>query len=89
MNKQEVIEQLAGKDHSKKEVEDIIDGYWELIAKTLKKGDDVSNTWGKFELRKRPAREGRNPATGETIKIAAKVVPVFKPGKKFKDAVKK
>lgn len=89
MNKQEIIDQIAGKEHSKKEVEEILELYWETIAKTLKKGDDVSNSWGKFELRKRPARTGRNPSTGATIKIAAKVVPAFKAGKKFKDAVKK
>ena len=89
MNKQEIIDAVAGKEHGKKEVETIIDTYWDVIGKTLKKGDDVRTTYGTFSLKKRPARTGRNPFNGETIKIKAKVVPSFKPGQKFKDAVSK
>ena len=72
-------------DITQKRAEEIFSAGWEVIGATLKKGDEVDFPYGKFTLVKKPAREGRNPATGETIKIAAKAVPHFKPGKKFKD----
>ena len=59
------------------------------IQKALKKGDSVTLVgFGTFSVSKRKARKGRNPQTGEAIKIAAKKVPVFKAGKGLKDAVK-
>ena len=58
------------------------------ITKALKKGDKVSLVgFGTFSVAKRAAREGRNPATGQKIKIPAANVPKFKPGKKLRDAV--
>ena len=58
------------------------------ITKALKKGDKVSLVgFGTFSVAKRAAREGRNPATGQKIKIPAASVPKFKPGKKLRDAV--
>ena len=58
------------------------------ITKALKKGDKVSLVgFGTFSVAKRSAREGRNPATGQKIKIPAASVPKFKPGKKLRDAV--
>ena len=60
------------------------------FAKELKKGGSVNLTgFGSFEVRKRAAREGRNPQTGATIKIKASKVPAFRPGKGFKDIVNK
>ena len=57
--------------------------------KALKKGDSVTLVgFGTFSVSKRKARKGRNPQTGEAIKIAAKKVPVFKAGKGLKDSVK-
>jgi len=86
MRKDEFAEKVAKKvDETPKHVGNIIDIEWETIAEVLKKGDEVVFPFGKFVLHKRPARTGRNPLTGETIKIAARVVPQFKPGKKFKD----
>ena len=56
----------------------------------VKKGDKVTLVgFGTFESRKRAARTGRNPQTGKEIKIAAKTVPAFSAGKKFKEAVAK
>ena len=57
-------------------------------GKSLKAGDKVQLVgFGTFETSKRAAREGRNPQTGETMKIAASVAPKFKPGKALKDAM--
>ena len=67
-----------------KVLESIMNG----ITKALKKGDKVSLVgFGTFSVAKRAAREGRNPATGQKIKIPAANVPKFKPGKKLRDAV--
>ena len=65
-----------------------VDAVIEGIKKALKKGDSVSLVgFGTFEVRKRAARTGRNPRTGETIKIKASKIPSFKAGKALKDAV--
>ena len=59
------------------------------ISKSLSKGEEVVLTgFGKFKVAQRKEREGRNPKTGETIKIAARKAPVFKPGQTLKDAVR-
>ena len=58
------------------------------ITTAMKKGEDVTLVgFGTFQVRKRAARQGRNPKTGETIKIAASKNPAFKAGKALKDAV--
>ena len=68
-----------------KAVEEILEG----MTKTLKKGDAVEIAgFGKFVISKRAARMGRNPQTGEAIKIAASKVVRFKPSKTLKDSVK-
>jgi DNA-binding protein HU-beta len=60
----------------------------EAVTTTLKKGDSVSLVgFGTFEVTKREARNGRNPATGAAIKIKAAKVPKFRPGKALKDAL--
>lgn len=60
-----------------------------VITKALKKGEAVQITgFGTFEVAKRAARTGRNPATGKTIKIAASKAPKFKAGAVLKNAVK-
>ena len=59
------------------------------ITKSLSKGEEVVLTgFGKFKVSQRKERTGRNPKTGEKIKISARKVPVFKPGQTLKDAVK-
>jgi len=81
------FEEILAKKHDlpKKVMTEVIDGFWELIVKAMKKGDEVVFAYGKFEVKKKPKREARNPATGATIIVPAKVVPQFKANKKFKD----
>jgi Bacterial nucleoid DNA-binding protein len=89
MNKAELIDEVAKVTCSKKEADEAISATIAAIQKALKKGDSVTLVgFGTFRVSKRKARKGRNPQTGEAIKIAAKKVPVFKAGKTFKDAVK-
>jgi len=66
-----------------------VDAVFQNITKSLKKGSPVSLVgFGTFNVSKRKARLGRNPQTNQEIKIPARKVPVFKPGKALKDAVK-
>ena len=89
MNKTDLIEEVAKVTCSKKEAVAAVDATLAAIKKALKKGDAVTLVgFGTFDVRKRSARKGRNPQTGEVIKIAAKKVPVFKAGKGLRDAVK-
>jgi DNA-binding protein HU-beta len=89
MNKAELIDAVAdAADLSKASAARAVDGALDAIAKALKKGDVVTLVgFGTFAVRKRAARTGRNPRTGETIKIKASRVPGFKPGKALKDAI--
>ncbi len=90
MNKAELIEAVAASaDLSKVAAAKAVDGMMAAITKSLKKGDNVSLVgFGAFSVRKRAARKGRNPQTGEEIKIKASKIPVFKAGKALKDAIK-
>lgn len=89
-SKQELVEAVAvATDLSKKDSEAAVKAVFDSITSFLSKGDDVTLVgFGKFDVRHRAAREGRNPQTGATIKIAASKVPGFKAGKALKDAVK-
>lgn len=74
----------------KKDAESALKSFLEIVSKELEKGHDVQLIgFGTFTVGKRAAREGRNPATGETIKIAASKTPKFKPGKALKDRLNK
>ncbi len=90
MNKSELVSSVADKAGvSKKETEKVVNAVFESITEALDKGDKVQVIgFGSFEVRSRKAREGRNPSTGEMIKIPATRVPVFKPGKALKEKVK-
>ncbi len=90
MNKSELTNLVAKKANlSKKDSEKALKAVLDGITETLVKGDKVQLVgFGTFEVRIRKAREGRNPATGETIKIEASKTPAFKPGKALKDKVK-
>jgi len=90
MNKGELIEKLAGKvDLSKNKTAEVLNELLEIISGALKGGDDVVLTgFGRFDVRKRKAREGRNPQTGAKISIPARKVPKFKAGKTLKETVK-
>ncbi len=92
MNRQELIEAvLSAKELNhitKKDANNLLTNLIETIKKTVKKGEDVALVgFGTFTKVKRKARTGVNPATGEKIKIKAKNLPKFRPGKAFKDAV--
>jgi DNA-binding protein HU-beta len=91
MNKEELIQEIAKKTKfSKKQSEEILAAVIETISKTVAKGKKVTLIgFGTFEPRKRAARTGRNPQTGKELKIAAKTVPAFSAGKRFKEAVAK
>jgi nucleoid DNA-binding protein len=89
MNKGDLINEVAKVVKTKKEAQAVVDCVFATIAKALKKNDTVSLVgFGTFKANKRKARKGRNPQTGEEIKIKAKKVPKFVPGKALKDAVK-
>ena len=90
MNKGELIGTVVKKTGAnKKDAEKITNAVFESITEALAKGDKVALIgFGNFEVRERAAREGKNPQTGEKIKIAACKVPAFKAGKALKDAVK-
>lgn len=89
MNKSELIEKIASEaDLSKAEAERALNATTDTIQKALKKGDTVQLIgFGSFSVVKRSARQGRNPQTGESIKIKASKGPKFTPGKAFKDAI--
>ena len=90
MNKEELVKEVAKKAKvSQKAAADVLSATIDTVQKTVAKGKKVTVVgFGTFEARKRKARTGRNPQTGAAIKIAAKTVPAFSAGKKFKDAVK-
>ena len=74
---------------SKKDVENVLNAFTNVVTDTLVDGDKVAITgFGTFEVVERAERQGRNPATGETITIVASKSPKFKAGKALKDAVK-
>ena len=88
MNKGNLIAELAKVTCTKKEAEAAIDCVFSTITKALKKKDTVTLVgFGTFKVSKRKARTGRNPKTGEAIKIKAKNSPKFVAGKGLKDAV--
>ena len=89
MNKAELIELIAGECKlTKAQTERMLDTTLEAIKKTVKKGDEVKLVgFGTFTKAKRKARMGRNPQTGEKIKIKAKKVLKFRIAKACKDAV--
>jgi DNA-binding protein HU-beta len=88
MNKADLINEVAKVVNTKKEAQAAVDCVFSTITKALKKKDTVTLVgFGTFKVDKRKARKGRNPQTGETIKIKAKKVPKFVPGKALKDAV--
>lgn len=89
VNKTELIEHIAAHaDISKAAATRALESTIDAVKATLKKGDSVSLVgFGTFEVTKRAARNGRNPATGAAIKIKAAKVPKFRPGKALKDAL--
>jgi len=91
MNKSELVASVAEKtDLTKKDAEKAVNALFDSIQEALAKGQKVQLVgFGTFEVRKRAARKGRNPQTGQVIQIKAAKVPAFKAGKALKDAVLK
>ena len=89
MNKSELIERMASDaDISKAAAERALESFTTSVQSTLKKGGSVTLVgFGSWSVTKRAARTGRNPKTGESIKIKARKAPKFTPGKAFKDAL--
>lgn len=89
MNKQALVELVQGKlGGTKVQAEEVVDAIFDSIIATMKKGGEVSIAgFGIFSVKGRAARTARNPKTGETVKVAAKKVPKFRPAKALKDAV--
>ena len=91
MNKADLAQNIADKAGvSKKEAEDMVNAFMEIVTETLKKGGDVVLTgFGAFSAKQRAARTGVNPQNPtQKIQIPAVVVPKFKAGKALKDALK-
>ena len=90
MNRKELVEAILNSKElnhmTKKDADQFINTMLDTVKKAVKKGDDVSLVgFGTFTKIKRAARMGVNPATGERIKIKAKTLPKFKPGKAWKE----
>jgi len=90
MTKAEMVERISRDAKiSKKAAETALDSFMASVRDSLRKGKRVSLVgFGTFAVGRRAARNGRNPQTGETIKIKATKVPKFKAGKVLKDAVR-
>jgi DNA-binding protein HU-beta len=90
MNKAELIEAVSKvTEMTKADTERALDAFIEVVSKNIKKKDGVKLVgFGTFAVSARKARVGRNPQTGEEIQIPARKVPVFRPGKELKDAVR-
>ena len=89
MNKTELIAAVAEKaEISKKDAEKALKAFTDVVSEELVNGGKIQLVgFGTFEVSERPAREGRNPRTGETMTIAATKTPKFKVGKALKDMV--
>ena len=90
MTKSEFVDQVADRAGlSKRDAADAVDAFLDTIEDALKRGSDVSfSGFGKFSVSQRGAREGRNPATGDKIKIPASRVAKFTAGAGLKKAIK-
>ena len=89
MNKGDLVNEVGKVVSTKKAAQAAVDCIFSSITQSLKKKKPVTLVgFGSFSVSKRKSRKGRNPQTGEAIKIKAKTVPKFVPGKALKDAVK-
>ena len=89
MNKAQLINAIAAKCNlPKKDIDAVVNATFDSIIETMKAGEKVQIVgFGRFEVRERPARTGRNPLTGEAIEIAASRSAAFKAGNALKDAL--
>lgn len=91
MTKADLVEKVAKEaDMTKKDAEKLVEIIFDSIINTLNEGEKIElRGFGSFRVRERNARKGRNPKTGEAVKIPAKRVAYFKPGKDLKDLINK
>ena len=90
MNKGDLVNEVAKVTSTKKAAQEAVDCVFSTITKSLKKKQSVTLVgFGTFKVDKRKARNGRNPQTGEVIKIKARKMPKFVAGKTLKDTVNK
>ncbi|MES9927665.1 MAG: HU family DNA-binding protein [Candidatus Thiodiazotropha sp. 6PDIVS] len=89
MNKRELVSSLSSNlQITDAEAQRFVDSFQGIITNALSNGEEISLVgFGRFHTKKQRARIGRNPATGESIKIPAKVLPAFSPGKTLKETV--
>ena len=89
MNKKQLIERIVEHAGSPKaEAERHLEAFTAAVSEALKAGEEVQLPgFGKFYVREQKAREGRNPQSGEKMKIGARKVPAFKAGKSFKESI--
>ena len=88
MNKRDLIDAISGRLGDKKSATEAVNAVLETIQSAVASGDKVAITgFGVFEKTVRPARTARNPATGETIRVARSSVPKFRAGADFKAVV--
>jgi DNA-binding protein HU-beta len=89
MKKKELIERIAQEaEVPKSEAQRHFEAFEEVVTEALEAGEEVQITgFGKFSVKERKAREGRNPQTGEKMKIAAQKVPAFSAGNALKEVV--
>jgi len=89
MTKSDLVDSVAAKaGMTKKDSARAVDAVFDTIREQLKTGDKVQLVgFGSFEVKQREARVGRNPKTMEEIRIPARKVPVFRPGKELKESV--
>jgi DNA-binding protein HU-beta len=91
MNKAELVDAISKiTEHSKADAERSLDAFIDIVTKNIKKKEGIKLVgFGTFAVSNRKARVGRNPQTGQEIKIPARRVPVFRPGKELKELVAK
>lgn len=92
VTKRELLDQISEQldDTTRKEVAEFLDAFVETVKQNVAAGDDVLLTgFGRFSTARRPARAGRDPRTGEPLQIPASTRPVFRPGKAFKEAIRR
>lgn len=89
MNKKELISAISSNlQIADAEEQRFVDSFQSIVTETLSDGGEISLVgFGRFHTKKQRARIGRNPSTGEPIKIPAKVLPAFSPGKTLKETV--
>ena len=89
MNKRELVSTLSSNlQITDAEAQRFVDSFQGIITNALSNGEEISLIgFGRFHIKKQRARIGRNPSTGESIKIPAKVLPAFSPGKTLKETV--